>query len=74
MNDVQFESNVNIIISAYSGNLLASLTLPARSKALNTFEDLLSMPDDGAIIVKPYTSMHSIFQKATDPLLQVFSD
>ena len=65
---------VRLIISAYSGNLLASLTLPARSKALNTFEDLLKMPDDGAIIVKPYTSMHSIFQKATDPLLKVLSN
>ena len=60
-----------LIISAYSGNLLASLTLPARTKALNPFEDLLRMPDDGAIIVRQYTSMHSIFQKATDPVLKV---
>ena len=30
------------------------------------------MPDDGVIIVKPHTSMHAIFQKATDPLLKVF--
>ena len=29
------------------------------------------MPDDGAIIVKPHTSMHSIFREATDPLLKV---
>ena len=59
------------MILAYSGNLIACLTLPARSKALNTFEDLLKMPEDGAIIVKPHTSMHSIFQEATDPLLKV---
>ena len=47
------------------------MTLPARSKALNTFEDLLQMPEEGTIIVKPHTSMHSIFQEATDPLLKV---
>ena len=71
--DFQSEWNVNcwLIILAYSGNLLASLTLPARSKALNTFEDLLQMPEEGTIIVKPHTSMHSIFQEATDPLLMV---
>ena len=29
------------------------------------------MPEDWAIIVKPHTSMHSIFQEATDPLFMV---
>ena len=29
------------------------------------------MPEEGTIIVKPHTSMHSIFQEATDPLLMV---
>ena len=39
------------MILAYSGNLLASLTLPARSKALNTFEDLLQpLFDNGQLL------------------------
>ena len=32
------------------------------------------MPDDWAIIVKPHTSMHSIFQEATDPLFMSIND
>ena len=69
----EYNINVKVIILAYSGNLLSSLTLPVRSKALNTFKDLLQMPEDGAVIVKQHTSMHAIFQGATDPLLKVIS-
>ena len=32
------------------------------------------MPDNWAIIVKPHTSMHSIFQEATDPLFMSIND
>ena len=69
----EYNINVKVIILAYSGNLLSSLTLPVRSKALNTFKDLLQMPEDGAVIVKQHTSMHAIFQGATDPLLKVIT-
>ena len=57
---------------AYSGSLVQNLTLPSRSKALNLFEDLLSM-EYGTIIVKQHTSMHAIFQEASDPILQVIT-
>ena len=31
------------------------------------------MPEDGTIIVKQHSSMHAIFQRATDPTLKVIT-
>ena len=54
------------------GNLVASLTYPARTKAFNTFEDLTKLPDDALVITfKTSARMVEILTNATDPSLKV---
>ena len=57
---------------AYVGNLVASLTKPARTKALNTFEDLLDLPN-GASVVLPLgnTAIVKFMNETSDPILKV---
>ena len=59
---------------AYIGNLVASLTKPARTKALDTFEDTLDLPEEASVVV-PYGNQAIIqFMKGTsDPILKVCS-
>ena len=58
------------IILAYKGNLLAMLTLPARSKAIDTFSDLLELPDEATVGIFQWSSMNEILQETPDPMLQ----
>ena len=54
------------------GNLVASLTYPARTKAFNTFEDLTKLPDDALVITfKTSARMVEILTNATDTSLKV---
>lgn len=48
-----------VIDLAYSGNLVAMLTYPARSKALNTFADILN--SDTGIIYHPGSVQYELF-------------
>ena len=64
--------HLNIIL-AYQGNLMAMLTLPARSKAIDTFSDLLELPDEATVGIFQWSSMNEILQETSDPTLQVSS-
>ena len=57
--------------SAYRGGLIASLTYPARSKAIDTFEGVLQLPKDSTIWVLQWSSMWEMLQETSDPVLQV---
>ena len=58
-------------ISAYNGGLVASLTYPVRSKEVNTFADLLTLPDEATVAIGRWMSHYEMLEKATDPVLQV---
>ena len=62
---------VVIALSAYSGGLVASLTYPARYKALNTFLDVLELPEEATIKTFGWTAVTEILQQSTNPTLQV---
>ena len=54
------------------GNLVASLTYPARTKAINTFEDLTKLPDDTFVFMsKTAVRIAEMLTNATDPTLKV---
>ena len=63
----------NLFLSAYNGNLIAHLTLSARSKSVDTFADILKLPEEATIASFPDTSIIDILQETTDPVLQVIS-
>ena len=52
---------------------MAMLTLPARSKAIDTFSDILELPDEATVGVFQWSSMNEILQETSDPTLQVSS-
>ena len=58
-------------ISAYTGGLVASLTYPIRSKEINTFADLLKLPNEATIATIKWSSNDEILKETTDPVLQV---
>lgn len=58
---------------AYNGNLIAHLTFPARSKGVDTFADILKLPEEATIAAFQGTSIMDILQETTDPVLQVIS-
>ena len=47
------------------------MTLPVRSKAIDTFADLLDLPIDATVAISRWSSHYEMLQKATDPVLQV---
>ena len=54
------------------GNLVASLTYPARTKSINTFEDLTKLQDDTRVVAQTYSSrIVEILKESTDPILKV---
>ena len=54
------------------GNLVASLTYPARTKAINTFEDLTKLQDDTLVVTSTWGQrIVEIMKEATDPILKV---
>ena len=55
---------------AYIGNLVASLTKPARTKALNTFEDLLHLPNEASVFVLA-GGIDQFMKETSDPILKV---
>ena len=57
--------------SAYNGNLIAHLTFPARSKGVDSFADILKLPEEATIAAFQGTSIMDILQETTDPVLQV---
>ena len=59
---------------AYQGGLITSLTYPARSKAIDTFEDLLQLPEEATIGTYPWSSMDEILKESTDTTLQVLNE
>ena len=62
--------NTKIIISAYKGNVIARLTYPAKSKCIDTFSDLLDLPDEATIGTFRFSSMNEILQETSDPTLK----
>ena len=47
------------------------LTYPARSRAVDTFADLLDLPEEATIRVSRWSSMNEILQHSSDPILEV---
>ena len=62
--------NVHEIILGYQGSLIAMLTYPARSKAIDTFADLLELPEEATIGTFRWSSMNEILRETTDPVLK----
>ena len=62
--------NDNEIILGYQGSLIAMLTYPARSKAIDTFADLLELPEEATIGTFRWSSMNEILRETTDPVLK----
>ena len=62
--------NTKIIISAYKGNVIARLTYPAKSKSIDTFSDLLDLPDEATVGTFRFSSMNEILQETSDPTLK----
>ena len=61
-----------LLLLAYMGNLVASLTYPARTKAIDTFEDLTKLQDDTLVVTPIYSQrIVEIMKEATDPILKV---
>ena len=60
-------------LAAYNGNLIAHLTFPARSKGVDTFADILKLPEEATIAAFQGTSIMDILRDTTDPVLQVVS-
>ena len=61
------------IISGYQGSLIAMLTYPARSKAIDTFADLLELPEEATIGTFRWSSMNEILRETSDSILKVCS-
>ena len=65
-------TEIHKLFIAYMGNLVASLTYPARTKAINTFEDLTKLPDDAFVFTsKTSVRIVEMLTNATDPTLKV---
>ena len=65
-------TEIHLLSTAYMGNLVASLTYPARTKAINTFEDLTKLPDDAFVFTsKTAARIVEILTTATHPTLKV---
>ena len=60
-------------LAAYNGNLIAHLTFPARSKGVDTFADILKLPEEATVAAFQGTSIMDILRETTDPVLQVIS-
>ena len=60
-------------LSAYMGNLVANLTYPARTKAIDTFEDLINLPDDASVLKLSIYQQRivEIMNETTEPILKV---
>ena len=61
------------IILGYQGSLIAMLTYPARSKAIDTFADLLELPEEATIGTFRWSSMNEILRETSDSILKVCS-
>ena len=72
---VQYEVSLPKLhfLAAYNGNLIAHLTFPARSKGVDTFADILKLPEEATIAAFQGTSIMDILRETTDPVLQVIS-
>ena len=46
------------------------LTLPARSKAIDTFSDLLDLPEEATLGIFQWSSMNEILQETSNPILK----
>ena len=65
-------TEIHLLSTAYMGNLVASLTYPARTKAINTFEDLTKLPDDAFVFTSKLSArIVEMLSDATDPTLKV---
>ena len=64
------KTNTIIVILAYKGNVIARLTYPARSKSIDTFSDLLELPDEATVGTFRFSSMNEILQETSDPTLK----
>ena len=65
-------TEIQLLFIAYMGNLVASLTYPARTKAINTFEDLTRLPDDAFVFTsKTAGRIVEILTTTTHPTLKV---
>ena len=64
---------LHYFLAAYNGNLIAHLTFPARSKGVDTFADILKLPEEATIAAFQGTSIMDILRDTTDPVLQVVS-
>ena len=51
---------------------MACLTLPAREKELNKFEDLLQLPEDATVGTVFHSSMNQLLREANTSVLQGF--
>ena len=64
---------LHYFLAAYNGNLIAHLTFPARSKGVDTFADILKLPEEATVAAFQGTSIMDILRETTDPVLQVIS-
>ena len=65
-----YETHQVKFISAYTANLIAHLTYPARSQAINTFEDILKAPEEVTVHTRQYASQHMILQESSNQVLK----
>ena len=58
------------------GNLVANLTYPARTQAIDTFKDLMNLPDHTSVVkLNIYQQrIMEIMNETTDPILKVNPD
>ena len=57
---------------AYIGNLVASLTKPARTKAINTFGDILDLPNEASVFLSTgQWGVYLSLKETSDPILKV---
>ena len=57
---------------AYVGNLVASLTKPARTKAINTFGDILDLPNEATVFLWSQSGgVYLSLKETSDPMLKV---
>lgn len=57
---------------AYVGNLVASLTKPARTKAINTFGDILDLPNEASVFMSTgQWGVYLSLKETSDPILKV---
>ena len=57
--------------TAYTGNLMASLTFPAKQKPIDTFDDVAKIGNGVTLITLASTSMHSYLKHSNDSIAKV---